>query len=380
MENIYKIIDLIDFDKVILYTLFASTGVQVFYYLFFYLRVLFKGKAKEPDKYLPLSVIVCAKNEAINVEKYIVKLVEQDYPVFEVIVVDDCSSDDTPYALIRLAQKYPNRVRFTTLVEDPKFKHGKKLALTVGIKSAKYDHVVLIDADCYPTSDQWLKQINQQFSDTTQIVLGYGGFIQRKGLLDKFIRYDAITIAQNYLSFAKAHIPYMGVGRNLAYKKSLFFDNKGFASHYGLNSGDDDLFVREVANKHNTKVMLTKESITRTPQKTSFREWYIQKKRHLTTSPRYNFGHKLLLGLEPLSRVLFYCSVITFFTYQVDFDLYTMLAIAGGKEILQLFVFKMTMRQLCEKNLLLYSLVLDALQPIFYGLLTISNLCNQKKR
>lgn len=379
MSSFEQIIAQIDIDKLILYTLFISAGIEIFYYLFFYVRITTKPINIDTDqKQPPVSIIICAKNEAIHLEKFIPKIVSQKYSQFEVIVVDDCSSDDTHFVLTRMANKYDN-LRFTTIHEDSKFKHGKKLALTVGIKSAKYSKLLLTDADCYPESENWLKTMASHFTEAHSIVLGYGGFQRKKGLLDKLIRYDSIHIAQTYLSFAKAGLPYMGVGRNLAYDKQLFFENKGFANHYEIHSGDDDLFINEVATKTNTAVCIHPESFSRTIQKNSFKEWFIQKKRHITTSRRYSFAHKLLLGLEPISRILFYLSTITYFTYQVDIYFWVIIGVITGKELIQLTIFKLSMMRLSERNLLLYSLLFDIFQPIIYGLLNISNYATKRR-
>lgn len=378
MSYIFNLINSIDYDKLILYSLYSSVAIQLFYYIFFYLRITLKSKLTSTDSMRPLSVIICAKNEAENLEKFLPQILNQDYPDFEVVVVNDCSSDDTHYVLIRLSNQYKN-LRFTTIHEDFKFKHGKKLALTVGIKSAKHKHIVLTDADCYPTSDKWLKTINNAFASKKEIIIAYSGFEEKKGLLDKFIRYDATTIAQNYLSFAKAGIPYMGVGRNLAYNKDLFFNNKGFASHYGIKSGDDDLFINQVATSKNTYTLTDTKSFTKTIQQDSFIKWFNQKKRHITTANRYSLAQKILLGLEPLSRVIFYITAVTYFTYRVDTYFWVSVGIIAGKELLQLIIFKLVMIRLQERNLLLYSLVFDILQPILYCLLNISNYATRRR-
>jgi len=214
-------------ENIIVYSFFTALGIQLFYYLFFYLRIPLLGRKPKESTLPPVSVVICAKNAAFFLEKYLPSILTQDYPEFEVIVVNDCSYDETETVLAQFAATNKH-MRYTNLVEDAKFKHGKKLALTVGIKSAKYETLVLTDADCYAKSDKWLQTMVSGFSDEKTIVLSYGGYEKSNGLLDKIIRYDTLFIAMNYLSFAHAGIPYMGVGRNLAYKKKEFWDNKGF--------------------------------------------------------------------------------------------------------------------------------------------------------
>ncbi|MBK8806227.1 MAG: hypothetical protein IPO21_06140, partial [Bacteroidales bacterium] len=259
--------------------------------------------------------------------------------------------------------------RYTSLVEDAKFKHGKKLALTVGIKSAKYETLLLTDADCFPASNQWLSKMVSNFVDKKEVVLGYGAYSPQKGLLDKIIRYDTLFIAMNYFSFAHAGLAYMGVGRNLAYKKSTFWKNKGFDSHYFLKSGDDDLFVNEVANKKNVALELSKESFTYSEQKASFKDWYFQKKRHSVTSKLYKLKHKLLLGMEPLTRSLLILLFIVYFVNNFTMHRHILLAALLFRMALQLLTVKLSMNKLNERNLLLYSPIIDFLLPIFYFLL-----------
>ena len=336
--------------------------VQLFYYLVFYLRIAFKDKEQKEEFTKPLSVVICAKNEAENLKKYIPLIAKQNYNNFEIVVVNDCSADDTEFILDFLEKKYKN-LRHTTILEDNKFSHGKKLALTIGIKSAKNEHLILTDADCYPASDNWLKEISSNFSEQKNIIVSYGAFEKDNGFLNKFIRYDNFFNSMQFLSFAKAGIPYMGTGRNMAYTKSLFIDNKGFASHYNIMSGDDDLFVNENANNKNTKAVCNSETFTYSPAKKSFIKVYHQKLRHLSTAKKYKFFHKFLLSLEPLSRILFYLSssisLIFLFNYLV-------LAFIVIVLIVKITVVKIASNRMLEKDLFIFSLLFDMFLPIFY--------------
>ena len=183
------------------------------------------------------------------------RIFEQDYPHFEVVVVNDCSWDNTSDLLKEFGLKHSN-LKIVTIKEDDTYSHGKKVALMMGIKGATHEHMLLTDADCRPNSKEWLRNMMQHFTGETEIVLGYGAYEKQGGFLNKIIRYDTFMIALQYLSFALAGKTYMGIGRNLAYKKSLFFKMKGFASHYHIESGDDDLVVNEAATKQNSKIEL----------------------------------------------------------------------------------------------------------------------------
>lgn len=334
--------------------------VQLIYYFGIYLRFIIYQKNLPPPDNGPVSIIICARNEEENLDQYLPSILTQDYPNYEVVVVNDCSTDDTDIVLKKYMAQYPN-LRTSVIKEDKKFTHGKKLAVTIGIKAAKNERLVFIDADCKPESNQWLRLIVEPFSEKISIVLGYGGYFPEPGLLNRYIRYDTLMIALNYFSFALIGVPYMGVGRNLAYKRSLFYSGSGFSSHFHLASGDDDLFVNEHATKTNTAIVIAPESHTRSAPKQSFDRWTFQKKRHFSTSSLYRPLHKFLLGLEPSTRLLFY---ITFISLLFTPAILIVLAVFICRLIIQLIVIKKTMIRLNEKNLLLISTLFDLLSLV----------------
>lgn len=352
--------------------------IQLFYYLVVFIRVTVCNRKKNSVKTekVPVSIIICARNEENNLSNFLPHILEQNYPDFEVVVVNDCSLDDTDMVLKRFSQKYKH-LKVTTIKQDEKFSHGKKLALTIGIKAAKNDWLLLTDADCKPNSPEWLSSMAQEFHSPNEVVLGYGGYIQEKGFLNRLIRFDAFFIAFQYLSFALIGKPYMGVGRNLAYKKDLFFKNKGFASHASIISGDDDLFVQQVAKKSNTSVVLAKEAHTRSKPQTTFSGWFLQKKRHLTTSSHYKRGVKFLLGLEPFSRFVFWVTGIVLIAMQ--FELY----ITGGLVLFRVLVtsiiLKIAMNRLNERKIFLLSLLYDIFSPMLYITLMVANRIKKTK-
>jgi Glycosyltransferases, probably involved in cell wall biogenesis len=338
--------------------------------------VIYKSKAETEEK-VPVSIIICAKNEAKNLDKYLPRILEQNYTDYEVVVVNDCSVDETEDVLKRYSLMYP-RLRSTFIKEDEKFTHGKKLALTVGIKSAKNEWLLLTDADCYPENNHWLATMAKHFVENKSIVLGYGGYRKKKGLLNMLIRFDTAIIALNYFSMALIGKPYMGVGRNMAYRKSLFFANKGFASHFKLNSGDDDLFINEVANKNNVIIEPYFEAHTRSEPEHSFDHWIEQKKRHFGTFVLYKKIHKFLLGTEIFSRFIFYI----FFIWALILQDYWIVAVSVFfvRFISQLVVFKYTFSRLHERNLFLISPIFDMILPIFNVEIYLSNIFSSKRQ
>lgn len=357
---------------------FLSFLVQIIYYLFIFSRArkINPPLKKDREEFPPVSLIICARNEAENLNSKLPAFLAQDYPEFEVIVVNDCSEDDTAEVLDSLSNKHSN-LKICTIKKDRKFTHGKKLALTIGIKSAKHDILLLTDADCTVESKEWIKYMTRNYQDKNEIVLGVGLYKKRKGLLNLLIRYETAFIAMQYISMARIGRPYMGVGRNLSYKKHLFFDNRGFASHLKLESGDDDLFISEVSNKSNTSVENHPQSFTWSEPETKFKDWIKQKKRHLTTGKFYQQSVKRILGLEYLSRILLIISfLLLLFRYQyflLPLIVYILSLII--KSIINILVFK----GFNEKFIFLPSILIEIFIPILYSYLHFTNYIERKR-
>lgn len=338
-----------------------SAAVQLCYYIYFYLAVyLHKTKEKKISQ-PPVSVIICARNEAENLSRFLPSVLEQDYPDYEVIVVNDCSEDNSYDVLGKYLVKYPH-LKISTVNKDPKFTHNKKFAQFIGIKAAKNDILLFTDADCQPESDKWLAGMTSHFSGEICFVLGYGGFNKAKGLLNKYIRYDSSVIAMQYLGMAIRKLPYMGVGRNLAYLRSVFFENKGFGAHNHIVSGDDDLFVNSNATGRNTTVEFSPATHTRSVPAATIKEWLTQKKRHLTTAPYYKLRDKILLISEPLTRVAFYSALIVLLSFLFMWPY--VLGIFGVRLILQIIVFNSVQKKLNEPGMVFYSVIFDIFSPV----------------
>lgn len=351
----------------------GSLIIQLIYYWGIFSRVSFYSASNKKSEFKsePVSVIICAKNEEDNLGKNLPFILEQDYPDYEVIVINDGSTDHSDEVLGKLKKKY-NHLKIRMLEESKIFFDGKKLGLTIGIKAAKNEWLLFTDADCKPESNQWIKSMQDHFVNGKEIVIGYGGFIPEFSLLNNIFRFDNFFIAIQYLGFALAGIPYMGVGRNLAYRKSMFFRNKGFASHLHVASGDDDLFVQETANKKNSHVAISPDAYTRSTTPSSLNKWIKQKKRHIGTSKYYKFSIKILLGSEMFSRLVFYSSFVFLLIHQLFF--YYIFYLFFIRTITQLIIFKLATNKLKEKHFLLVSIIYDILLPFFYFIIFISNL------
>jgi glycosyltransferase involved in cell wall biosynthesis len=292
--------------------LFLFILVWIAYSFNFLPLTLFKkNRLDESQISPPVSVIICAKNEEDHLLEYLPKILSQKYPDFEVVVVNDGSEDQTELVLNEYAKVFHN-LRVIHFNQDQYYKHGKKMAIFVGIKSAKNEHLIFTDADCYPESDQWLMEMAKSFTEKKKMIIGYSGYDKEKGFLNKLIRFDCFWHGVMYLSAAIRGKSYMSTGRNFGYTKSLFFKNKGFSTHYHLASGDDDLFVNQASDHENTNVCIHPDSIILTPARKSFKAWKWQKARHLSTSYHYKLNNKFRL-------ISFYATLYLFYGYSVFF-------------------------------------------------------------
>ncbi len=294
-----------------LFTLFIGTIiVQLYYILFIFQKLAFLNHQRKPaSNEIPISVIIAARNESHNLQENLRFILEQDYSNFEVIVVNNNSTDDSYQVLSALKKGY-NHLEIIEFNNPEHVRQGKKLPLTLGIKAAKNEHLLLTDADCKPKSNQWIKKMARGFKEK-EIILGYGPYIKTSGLLNSIIRFDTAWIGMNYFSFALNGFAYMGVGRNLAYTKRAYQAVDGYKSHHMLASGDDDLFIQEASKKSSLGIEIDADTHCFSPSKNTWSEWIHQKSRHFTTTPKYSFIKKLLLATYPITLVAAWFSFVS---------------------------------------------------------------------
>ncbi|HUX96721.1 MAG TPA: glycosyltransferase [Bacteroidales bacterium] len=357
------------FLVIVFWIFISATAIQLFYYLWLYLAVPLNKSGEKKTARQPVSIIICARNEAENLDKFLPSVLKQKYPEYEVIVVNDCSEDNSYDILGKYLLEYPH-LKVSTINKDPKFTHNKKLAQFIGIKASKYDLLLFTDADCEPDSDKWLDGMAANFEEKITFVLGYGGYFVEKGLLNKFIRYDSMTIAMQYMGMAIRGLPYMGVGRNLAYRRSLFFANKGYGAHNQLASGDDDLIVNSNATSDNTAVEFSPGTHTRSVPASSMEEFIKQKKRHYSTAPHYKLRDKAILFVEPVTRVLFYSSLAVLLSFLLLWPY--VLAIFGFRLIVQIIVLIFVSKKFKEPGIVTFSLFFDIFSPLIYTTIYLS--------
>jgi glycosyltransferase involved in cell wall biosynthesis len=325
-------------------------------------------------------VIVCAWNELENLKELLPQLNNQDYKTFEVIIVDDRSWDGTYDYLLTECVEY-QKVRFLRIKETPDHLSSKKYALTLGIKSAKYDMVLLTDADCRPQSNHWIKEMAACMTSEKEIVLGFSPYFKAKGFLNNLIRYETFITALQYFSFALVGVPYMGVGRNLMYRKSLFLKNRGFARHTNIVGGDDDLFMNDVATAENTAICMNPNAFMYSVPKTTWQTWYRQKTRHLSVSKHYKLQNKTLLGGLASTQILTWLTFIVLIPFLWHNPLiYLMVLIFSIRLIAQGVVFSKANQRL-DKTLEILTLPFwDGIFTLYFLIMGVNNFIPRRRK
>lgn len=296
--------------------------IQYIYYFGVYNRIhTHNMAAKKGDVHFthdepPLSIIICAHNESENLRKNLPFILEQDYPQFEVIVINDGSTDETEEVLSVFEEKYPHLYHSFT-PDSARYISRKKLALTLGIKASKYDWLIFTEVNCYPANNQWLRLMARNFTPRTQVVLGYSGYERGKGWLHKRASFDSLFTSLRYLGLALAGKPYMGIGRNLAYRKDLFFNAKGFSTYLNMQRGEDDLFINQVAHKDNTRVETDIDATIRMQPVECYKDWKEEKVSYMATARFHRGSQRWLLGFETCTRLLFYAACVAGITFGI---------------------------------------------------------------
>ena len=346
----------------------AATLVQLVFWWIVFARLARFDPEKRPGTVIvsafpPVSVVICARNEAANLRQNLPGILQQQYPAFEVLVVDDDSTDETPAVLNGLREQYPH---LRVLRVSPKTTPGKKHALGLGIAAAQTGYLVFTDADCAPAGPDWLRHMTLPLltEATAEIVLGYAPHRRAPGWLNRWVRFETVQTALQYFGFALAGRPYMGVGRNLAWRRDIFRRVGGYEPHAALASGDDDLLVNAAAHAGNTAICLKPGAFVYSNGAASWRAWLRQKRRHLSAGRHYRPEHQFYLAVLAGAHVLHYFLLTTLLL--TDFGTISV-AFYALRMASAFPIYWKILRRFREKRLLLWFPLLDALLAIYYA-------------
>ncbi len=358
--------------EIIYYSFCTVVALQALYYLIIFRAfAFFKPKPVSYSQDIPVSVVICAKNEAENLKQMLPAVINQDYKNFEIVLINDASSDDT-LDVMEMFQAKHSGIKIVNVRSVETFWGNKKYALTLGIKAATHDTLLFTDADCLPSTNTWIKEMVSLLKAEEAIVLGYGAYKTVKAsFLNKLIRFETLTTAMTYFSMAKIGLPYMGVGRNLVYTKPLFFKMNGFVKHMKIRSGDDDLFVNQAATKKNTSLNFSQNSFTISTPKTTFGAWFKQKRRHISTANHYKLKHKILLALFYITNVLFF--VLSILLLSLWYMPYIIIGLISFRMLLQITMYVKSAKKLNEKGLVWLLPILEIFLIVFQMVIFITN-------
>ena len=352
----------------------ASAGIlfliQSCYHLGLYQKLYTHSKQnKQNTGTPPLSVIIVAKDSASDLQKNLPAILEQDYPDYEVIVIYDRSDKDGSEDVLKLLQdKYPH-LYFTFIPDSARYISHKKLGVTMGIKASRHEWLVFTEPNCRPAGNQWLRKLASNFTDKTDIVLGYSNYEKTSGWFNRKITFDTLLHSMRYLGMAINGHPYMGCGRNLAYRKSLYYEHKGFTNHLTLQRGEDDLFINQTAHGKNTRVEVSSESVMRITPPHYPKSWKEEKLSYTMTCRHFKGVSRYLMGFETCTRLLFLACIIACMAYGIFTQAWITVGIAFLlwmlRFITQVMVFRKTSIALDERKFIFTLLLFDWMQPIW---------------
>lgn len=375
--------------KAILIVFVVTLFIQLFYYLHYYNGIIrYNRKIKKnlinyTSSKPAVSIIVCANNEVENLSMNLPKLLEQNYPSYEVIVVNDGSTEESCNLLKQLVKKYPN-LHHTFLPREAKYTNRKKMCLNIGIKAAHNEQLIIVDADCEPESNAWLSYIMRNYTSEVDLVLGFSDFREKKGFLNKLIGYENLLSTMQFMGFALKGRVIKGNGHNISYKKSIVVKNKAVSSHLRLEYGDDDLLVQEISTAKNVRIEFSPDSVIHANRKISFKNYLYDKEKKLMTQEQYKKSLKALLYIDKISNLAYKIILIGLLSYSlVSTDRLLLLitfSIFFIKATTHSIVVNKTAKILREKNFYLTSLLIEFIKPFISLYVLIKKSMSKNKK
>ncbi|HEX5112910.1 MAG TPA: glycosyltransferase [Saprospiraceae bacterium] len=276
---------------------YSSLAVITGYYLFIF-RVRKTKDKVHWDSWPGVSVVIAIKNGTGKLRDTLLALTRQDYPQYEIIIIDDYSAPDQWEALVQML----NRLKGVFFYRSDRAP-GKNHALKMGIEKANHDFILCTDDDCLPAGPQWIKSMVSN-ANPGDIVLGYSPYIPQPGRLNLFIRFETVMTGMQYLSWAMLGKPFMGVGRNMLFSKSVLLKANFKHQLKKVGYGDDDLLVQSMKGKASVKVSLDPESFMYSEPAETLNEYIKQKHRHLSAGHYYSFVSWLQPGIFGIGIIL----------------------------------------------------------------------------
>ena len=358
------------------------TLIQLVYYYVIYGRFAFyRKKSALGFRDIPISVVIVVRDDAALAVQALPSLLEQQYSFFEIVIVNDRSRDENSLQAIReYKDRYPN-IKIVDLSTAVSTSRGKKMAISMGVKCATYDHILLTSPSCKPASQQWLSNMAQNFQFQHRIVLGYNTFEKKKGIYNHFLHYDNLMGAVQYFSHALMHSTYRGDLNNVAFVRPLFYKQNGFIAYSHLLYGEEDIFIHRASTPNNVAIEFAPEAVTLQQHSPKYGYWRLHKVSLYYTRKFNSLKNKILLGGYELTNILFYAllslSIVAFL------HLPLLLYITAGIAVLRIaslyVVMGIAAKKLQEKTVIPFLLFYDLLFALLNPLYWLSAKINHKK-
>ena len=346
----------------------------VYYFGLFGPFVFRKEKSRTSNEDLPpISIVITAHNEAHHLVESLPVILTQEYPDYEVVLVNDNSQDEIEQLALELNNRY-HHLHYVNMGSSRSTMEGRKFPFAIGIQAASNPTVVFTNSSCIPSSPFWLQHIASKFVRQKEVVLAHTTYQSRGGLLNKWLHYDALVNSVRAFSYTLAKMPVLADSHNLAFKRHLFFDNKEkFFALSRLPFGEDNIFINQVANGKMCDVAVDPEAVIyQTP--ISFSDWLRNKRYELVSQSYYRALHRFVLQCYNWLSFLFYPAAIASIALAALEMNWLALGIGIGVTLLkfgmQFMVFHKGAKKMGEKgaavSMLFFDLFFLLLQPWIY--------------
>lgn len=340
-------------NTILLVAFLAVVLLQLVYYFYILGSFSFaKNKKKQPVASSKISVLCCFKNNLEDAKKLIPLLLNQKNVAFELVLIDNNSTDDdASINYFEQIEKENANVKLVKVENNEAFWGNKKYALTLGIKAASHEKIAFIEPNYEPASENWLTLLNNTITPEKQIVLGYTAIKKKKNnLKNKIIRFENLLYHMQMFGYVQRKKPTFASNTNLAYTKKTYFDNQGFMNHMKIRLGEADLFVNEAGTKTNTTYTIDAEARVIRKNYKKYSTWLNEIRRRNYTTRFYSKFEQLILNVFLLNKILFYTLLTVLLILQTN------LILVGSAALLSVLVSGVTIgyatNKLKEKDLL----------------------------
>lgn len=362
---------------ILFYLFITIVVIQILYHLFVFGSLNLNKKQTHKPHATPVSLIVYIENNQEQLKNFLPALKNQIHPTFEIILVNNASYDESLEILKEFTQTTPN-TRIVNVENNESFWGNKRYALTLGIKVAKYDHLLFCEPEAVPDSAMWINNMTSKFTNSKSIVLGHQRILPIKNSFwNKLTRFNNASWAAYNFSFASLGKPLYGNNQNLAYKKEEFYKVNGFINQMNQYRGEDYYFTNTIASSKNTDTSLAKTSFTASQTKPGFDSWIKELKTQSNLFSKLKFTTKIKVYLYSITKVPYFILMTVLLSYLYNWEI--VLALFLARSLIVLLYSHKFLKHFQEKDLSLWFPVLEFIHTFTTSILFIKNSLAAKK-